>query len=42
MNQTISYFNDSNITCIIHDNELSFQKAYGDICEEVMKIKKLN
>lgn len=34
--------NDSNTATEITDHELSLQEAYDDLCEEVMKIKKLN
>lgn len=33
---------DSNITFLIVDHELCLQKAYNDLYEKVVKVKKLN
>ncbi|KAG2708636.1 hypothetical protein I3760_05G201700 [Carya illinoinensis] len=33
---------DSNVSIVDADQELSLQEAYNDVCEEVIKLKKLN
>jgi len=42
INQTISYSNDSYITSIIINHELSLHEAYVDLCKKLVKVKKLN
>ena len=33
---------DSEVALVVDDHELSLQEAYNDVCEEVIKLKKLN
>ncbi|KAG2667762.1 hypothetical protein I3760_15G130800 [Carya illinoinensis] len=35
-------YSDSNVSVVEADQELSLQEAYNDVCEEVIKLKKLN
>ena len=40
--QTVNNYSNSDITSIIADYELSLHEAYDNLCEEVMKVKKLS
>ena len=42
IHQTISNYSYSDITFVIIDLELSLYEAYEDLCEELVKVKKVN
>jgi len=42
IDQTIINYSDSDITFVIIDLELSLYEAYDDLCEELVKVKKVN